>query len=265
MRIFLLLILLFVSPSGLAAAESPLAAARPEAELAAAADFFQEALAQADPAEAAALFHKALWRYERLYAEYGQPQLAYNIGNTYVHLGELGRAIVNYRRAAARLPGDDNVRHNLAHARSLRQGQHGENGAASALFWSPWRNWLASSDLALRLLAGTYLAFWLVLAAWFRWRRGFWARLTMGLGLLTLVMASALAWQRLRPEPAAGVVVVAELVARQGDGRTYEPSFAEPLADGTEFILLARRDRWLQVELLGGESCWLPARGCELL
>ena len=46
-------------------------------------------------------------------------QLHYNIGNTYFKLGELGRAILYYERARRLLPGDDDVRANLALARSL--------------------------------------------------------------------------------------------------------------------------------------------------
>jgi len=62
-----------------------------------------------------------------------------------------------------------------------------------------------------------------------------------------------------------GGVVTAEVVARQGDGRNYQPSFTAPLHAGTEFRLLEKRTSWLRVELNDGRQCWLPAQSCELV
>ena len=49
------------------------------------------------------------------------------------------------------------------------------------------------------------------------------------------------------------------MIARKGDGDTYEPSFKEPLHAGAEFKLMENRGEWYQVELADGQRCWIPS------
>ena len=43
----------------------------------------------------------------------------FNLGNTCIRLGELGRAILNYKKASVLLPRDGDLKANLQYARSL--------------------------------------------------------------------------------------------------------------------------------------------------
>ena len=43
----------------------------------------------------------------------------FNLGNTYIRLGELGRALLNYKKASVLLPRDGDLKANLQYARSL--------------------------------------------------------------------------------------------------------------------------------------------------
>ena len=62
-------------------------------------------------AAAAEQFRAALLRYRRAAQALGHDNgyLLYNIGNTYLRLGDLGRAILHYRTAQQLIPGDPNL------------------------------------------------------------------------------------------------------------------------------------------------------------
>ncbi|MEA3547450.1 MAG: tetratricopeptide repeat protein, partial [Thermodesulfobacteriota bacterium] len=85
------------------------------------ASFFRQANESDDPEEARRLYHKSLLRYEKLSREIENGKLYYNIGNVYFRLDDLGRAIVNYRRAEQLITNDPNLRQNLDYALSKRQ------------------------------------------------------------------------------------------------------------------------------------------------
>ena len=56
----------------------------------------------------------------------------------------------------------------------------------------------------------------------------------------------------------SGVITADEVIARQGDGRSYEPSFKEPLHTGTEFDLLERRSGWFHIKLADDNAELIP-------
>ena len=74
------------------------------------------------------------------------------------------------------------------------------------------------------------------------------------LGLVTSVILEANRQAHTR----SGVITATEVVARQGDGPNYPPSFKDPLHAGTEFRLLEQRPGWLHVELADGTDAWIP-------
>ena len=63
----------------------------------------------------------------------------------------------------------------------------------------------------------------------------------------------------------AGVIIDQEVIGRQGDAESYQPSFEDPRHGGTEFALLEERGAWWQIELPDGRRSWIPARSGELV
>ena len=59
-------------------------------------------------------------------------------------------------------------------------------------------------------------------------------------------------------EKKAAVITVPEVIARRGDGLSYEPSFNEALHAGTELTIIERRPEWFHVMLKNGKDTWLP-------
>jgi tetratricopeptide (TPR) repeat protein len=263
---FFPLLVLFVSLSGIAGAALDSTSRQEIFEEAN--SLFRQANEQSasDPDKARETYAKAILRFERLIREGGieNGKLYYNIGNAHFRARDIGRAIVNYRRAYDLMPHDANLVQNLEFARSRRIDRievPAKRKVAETLFF--WHY-----DLPPAVKASLFG--WAVLVAWgaaavLLFRRENWLPwLTGGGAAVALLMLISL---NLDAQAAAkireGVIVAGDVMARKGDSDTYEPSFKEPLHAGTEFRILEERAGWIHAELGDGRSCWLPAKAME--
>lgn len=226
--------------------------------------FCQQASQGDDPAQSAELYRKALIRFEKLVNDgLINGKLYYNLANTYFQLHDLGRAIVNYRRALALLPNDDNLRQNLRFAESLQvdriEAKQEAVLAKALLFW----HYDLSPRLRLLILVIANAIFWGLLAIKVCRRRVPWWPLALSLAV-GLMMGGSLLAAGLHQQ-AVGVLIASETTARKGDGQAYGPSFDTPLHAGLVVTLVERRQDWLQIELADGRRCWVPAESVELI
>jgi tetratricopeptide (TPR) repeat protein len=211
-----------------------------------------------DPAAAQEQFRQAARHYEQLAAGGHQnSRLFYNLGHAYLQAGDLGRAVLSYRRAERLDPSDPRPQEALAHVRRLLPGCTAPPApawqrAVTASAWlSPaWRVWLGAVG---------YLFGWLLLvAAWWRSRRWL-AFAGTPLLLAGLCVLGSAAWQfqqdALYPR---GVVCDQAVVLREGNGASFRPVRADPLPPGAEFRTLAENNGWLRVRLPDGTKGWLP-------
>ena len=83
--------------------------------------------------------------------------------------------------------------------------------------------------------------------------------------LLAVLVASTAVQTRRQANVHPGVITAAEVVARQGDGPNYPPSFQDPLHAGVEFELLEQRPGWLHLRLSDGADAWVPADAAGLV
>ncbi len=242
-----------------------------------------DALAKSDSAvairasngpEAQRLFRQALEQFESLAREGARSGgLYYNIGNTYVRLGDVGRAIVNYRRAQRLDPVDDRIRKNLDVARQMCDVKI-EKAATSALvetvlFWHFY------SSPRTRMLVGltTYGLFWFTLLAmlFVRARSPVLRWMAMGLAGLAICCGASVGWERVATtNRLEGVTVTEKVVLRKGNGAYYDPQFDRSLPPGVEFRVLETRPDvqgavWYHVELPDGKSGWLRGDECEVI
>ncbi|MEM0969011.1 MAG: tetratricopeptide repeat protein, partial [Verrucomicrobiota bacterium] len=217
-------------------------------------------LAQSDRAAAQATYEKAIRRYERLLQEEAPSgKLYYNVGNAYFRQGDVGRAILSYRRAERLLPGDPNVVKNLAFARDQRvdriDAPPRQRFLKTAFFWH--------HDISPRVRAAlwgwTYACLWTALALVLVLRRPWLRKVGMGMGALSaLLLVSLVIDAQHLGRDRGGVILADEVTARKGDSQTYEPSFDKPLHAGTEFVLLEARPGWVHIQLPDGKAGWLP-------
>jgi len=224
--------------------------------------FFRQAgeIVATDPQQAEKLYRKALIRYRKLIdAGVANGKLYYDIANTYDRLGDIGRAIANYRRAQQFMPDDENLRHNLNYVLNQRQDKielkEKEKVLKTLFFW----HYDLPYPVRAAIFAVFYILFWILLLVRFRKKGGLvhWG-LALSLFVSAATMTSLVVERRAEAGHRPGVVVAPEVIARKGDGTSYQPSFNQPLHAGTECTLLAERGNWLQVELANGSSTWLP-------
>ncbi len=225
-------------------------------------------LAATDPAGAKDLYQKSILRFERIIEEGGvrNGQLYYNLGNAYFMGGDLGRAILNYRRAQRYLPNDPNVLQNLAYVRSQRLDRVDEPQRARVLktlfFW----HYDFSARVRTILFVPFFLALWL-----FAGLRLFFPRAPLTWGIVICALISGLLLGSLMVEAvqhsrdAGGVITAPEIIARKGNGETYQPSFEEPLHSGTEFTLEEDRGGWYNIRLRDNRTCWIPQTAAEMI
>lgn len=181
--------------------------------------------------------------------------LDYNLGNSYLRVGELGNAIAHFRRAIGDLPRNGDVRANLAFARQrtldaitppdVAPWQH------TLFFWHyalSWRELAWGTGLVNALVWGLFIAMRLKpqMEA-LRW--GFWLSFVM-----LVATAGSLAVRTLAPTTLA-VVTQNEINVHSGTDRDTVVRFK--LHDGTEMRLLDTQDNWARVELTDGKQGWV--------
>ena len=233
-------------------------------------DAFRQAdeLVSTDPDQARALYRKAAMRFERIVKQGGihNGKLYYNIGNAYFRMEDIGRAILNYRRAEQYTPNDVLLQENLKYARARRLDRIEEEQRTKVLktvfFWH--------YDLSTRARAITFAvcfaSVWILAAIRLLIARGplVWALIISAILSLLLLGSLLTETVRLRTDK-PGVIVGRQVVARKGDSDTYEKSFTEPLHAGTEFKLIESRGDWFQIQLCDRARCWVPAKDSELV
>ncbi len=203
--------------------------------------------AQRDYVHAAAAYEQAL-------AAGPNANVQYNLANALFKSGQIGQAILHYRRARFLAPRDADVRANLAFARSYRvdkvlTAQGPVAGALDAAF-----HWLSRREAALATAVMFALGA-LALAGWIvrRWAVSLAASLLFGL-LALYGFASERAWaHEVAGRPA--VVTVPEAAAWSGPSDEFKPILV--LHDGTEVRIRETRGDYDLVQLPGGTGGWL--------
>lgn len=238
--------------------------------------FFREANSTTDdPDKAQKLYEKAILNYEKIINDAGikNPKLYYNLGNAYFLKKDIGRAILNYRRAErldkSVTPQDAlrrNIQKNLAFARSRRIDKVAvktEKRILETLFF-----WHYDFSLRTKFLI-TCICFGIVCigGTLMLWRGKSAPLVAMSLicGILMIcLVASVVVEARSRANTICGVITAEKVVARQGDAPNYPESFKDPLHAGTEFDLLERRTGWLHIRLSDDSEGWIPDNAAEL-
>jgi hypothetical protein len=224
--------------------------------------------ANVSPVESQDLYRRAVLRFERIASEGGvrNGMLFYNIGNAHFRMNDIGCAILNYRHAEQYIPGDRNLALNLRTARETRQDSFEEGQSAQVmrtfLFW----HYDIQPGTRSMLFGVFSLLFW-GLAAMRLFRRAWSPGWALGLvgGVASLFFGSLVFESTVQASQQAGVVIAPQVIARTGDGQSYEPAYSDPLHAGAEFVLLDARNDWNHVELPDGRQCWIPSGSADLV
>ena len=223
-----------------------------------------EAFVNANAAYEAGDYELAIGLLRRL-AESGfdSGHLHFNLGNAYLRNGELGHAVASYRRAAIRLPRNEDVRANLAFSRkSTKDALSPPEPSAflSTLFF--WHYGLSLSELQMVVLS-LNLLFWGVWAIRLFHQDSEVLRWIFILLLVLLVAtAGSLFVHNFFPLQVA-VVVPQEIEARTAPDPDSVVRFK--LHAGTEVKVKDRRTGWLRIVLPDGQQGWVEEQWTELV
>jgi len=224
-------------------------------------------LRRTDPAASLQAFRDSAERWERIRAAGAENgPLEFNLGNAWMESGDVGRAIAAYLRAERFMPGDADLAHNLARARSFVSSSFERTGGT--LLVDSVASWWNLVPRGTRLTLGwlCWVGFWIILAARFAMARhrghirhaGVWrgvlGTLCAGWVIFGGSIAADEALQAARPR---AVLVESGVTLRKGNGDGFEPAFVETLGAGVECTVIDTRPGWLRIELPDGRSGWI--------
>lgn len=222
-------------------------------------------LRRTDPAASLRSFREAAAEWEHVRAAGAENgSLEFNLGNAYLEAGDLGRAIAAYRRAERFMPGDADLAHNLAVARSRVTDSVGRG--ATTLLVDTVASWWHVIPGHVR--AGLGIACWaslwaLVAARALAGGRGGPAGSAVLRGLAwasfagaALFGGTAIADAALRGARPPAVLLEPNTVLRKGNGDGFEPAFVETLGPGVECTVIEERPGWVRLELPDGRGGW---------
>ena len=179
----------------------------------------------------------------------------FNQGNAFMGAGQRGRAIACYRQAKRYRPRDPLLDLALRTALDTDDARRDRALVDYVLFWQDWISYGGKFRLAGGMAA---VAFLVALGALFAGRRRWVAYCGWAALALTLLMAASAAYDWYRFDGVEhGVVVVEQAVARKGNADSFEPAFTQPLAEGTEFVVVERRGDWFFLGLPGAKEGWV--------
>ncbi|MBI1852974.1 MAG: tetratricopeptide repeat protein [Planctomycetes bacterium] len=189
-------------------------------------------------------------------------ELDYDLGSAYYRLGDVGRAIVAFRRAEKFAPRDPDLRENLAMALDRATERLPESGD---LPWqkafTAWRRSLSLGEEKALFVAAWTLAAAILLASLFVWRTPL-----RRVGLLVGVMAVVLGVSyltRLHDEKTRPIAVVLDpkVEVRTGPGEDYSVHFL--LHAGAELRVEETQGEWSKVSVSADRKGWLRASTIE--
>jgi len=183
----------------------------------------------------------------------------YNLANTYFKLNNLGRAILNYRKAWNLSPGDPEIIKNLEYA---REGLRDDIAALplsllarikrTVILQFPLGVWIGISAALYFLTIG-----WLLAAVLIRSLRKKSPLVLKWLGgaLVLSIIISVLA-HSFYQTPGA-IILQPTVSVRYGPAESDAAAFE--LHEGTEVKVVRSKNGWLQISLPDGKSGWLPS------
>ena len=230
---------------------------------------FDEAqrLQNGQPDRARQLFRSAAQRFISIAAGGAvNGRLEFNIGNCLLQAGDVGRAILHYRRAQRLIPRDPLLADNLSVARSrcLTQIQPTRRSdfVKSVFFW----HYQTAIATRLQVGLGLYVAVWVLLSARSvaprRWLTIWAVVAAISAGACGASVAAERWFERNAPE---AVVTAMDVVVYKGPGAGYQRQFEQPLQPGVECTVRERRGTWWNIELADGNSGWIEASSAELI
>jgi len=189
----------------------------------------------------------------------------FDLGNSYFQLHDLGRALLNYRRAELLTPRDEDLRFNLARIRAQRvDGKIAEVGILGQIARMT-DDWLSVTELSWIVIIMWWLCCGLVAA--YLWRIGWrkWARWAIVTSALLFVIMSILTVARIAIDGSRkpAIVINDSVAVMTGPGTNYVEIFE--LHAAAEVRIVESRNNWVRFQLPDLREGWVDALSLEII
>lgn len=205
-------------------------------------------------------YAEAARAYESLLAgNKASPEIMFNLGNALFKNGNIGKAILSYRKAARLHPRDPDINANLQYARDAVTGSN----AVQPTILDRALEFFSLNEIA--VVAAGALWIWLIAAAAGKLKPSLGSPLKPARTIAALIFCVSAAWLvaalNHRNSPTA-VVIAREAIIKFGPLSESETAFTA--SDGTELEVLGRKDEWVQVSDRSNRAGWVNQRQVEL-
>ncbi len=192
-------------------------------------------------------------------------EIFFNLGNAYYQTHDLGRALVNYRRAEQLIPRDDELRLNIARVRAQRiDPPVAEVGILVQI--AQWTtDWFSNSEIGLL----TLMTWWLGCGFFVVYRLVPKSRTVSNwgsaIGGVLFVLFSSVAGMRIIIEYAhpSAIVIVETVSVMTGPDAQYIEIFE--LHAGGEIRVVQKRNDWVRIQLPDLREGWVEAQEIEVI
>ncbi len=191
-------------------------------------------------------------------------QVFYNLGNSYFRQNQLGKAILNYKRALVLQPGDDDTEANLTFIKLFTLDKLEEqkiNPLSNLLQW--FLNLWSKDNLA--LLTSLFYSLSVILGIFILFKG---AKRYLLLGLISLLVLFVIfgysLWVKIKIDSINyGVVVVPQAEVRSGPGQDYVLQFTGH--EGLELRVDEQAEGWYRISLSNGIKGWIHKEAVEII
>jgi hypothetical protein len=194
------------------------------------------------------------------------PELYYNAANCRLRMGEMGTALLMYRRALRLAPGDDDIEANLAFVRSLAEGGAPKPEGSRLLnaLLTPHRSLSVDGTTAVVSTFGFVLALFLCLRVLHQRRLRLWSYCSVAAAFVFFGMATSLS-VKLHDERARSeaVVVARSTDVRSGPGEDFVVQTT--LAEGAEVEVKRTGEQWTEISLGPEFAGWVRSGDVEVI
>ena len=233
--------------------------------------------AGADIETASALFHKGNQSYEegtfeQAVKEYEEIlnlgirdfRVFYNLGNAYFRQNQLGKAILNYRRALDLRPRDEDAQANLSYIKlyTLDKIEEQKINPLSNMLHSFLDLWSIDEFAVLTSLFYTLSMFFGILML-FRGPKRYLRLGFVAVLILMVIFGSSLLAKIYYESVDHGVVIAPQVEIRSGPGEDFILQVTGH--EGLEFQLDGESEGWYRISLPNGIRGWIPGDAAEII
>ena len=173
-------------------------------------------------------------------------QIHYNLGNTYYRLGEVGKAILNYRKAQRLMPGNAEIDANLRLAKNSIEDKEAIHETPAVIqrifFWFFLLNQNGLAVFSVLIYVVTMLLLIALVILKYRWLKRLIIGFTVGLLIAVVSLGIKMYVERGIDH---GVIIAKNCPVRYGPGEEYETKYE--IHEGAECVIEQVKGQWYKV------------------